>query len=352
MDKRFQVFVSSTYSDLQEERQEIMQALLELDCIPSGMELFPAANEDQWTLIKKVIDDCDYYIVIIGGRYGSTSGEGISYTEMEYKYAVDKNKPVIAFLHEKPDALPVNRCEKTEDGKKKLALFRELTEKKMCKYWDSPADLGSKVSRSIIKLIKEHPAIGWVRGDQVSDENFAKENLSLRKKVEELEKQLNAVKIQKPEGTENLAQGEEEFLIEFKVPTFSGWGHDEQEYSTNITWNSIFAAVSPVVMNEVKENEFLKVLDEFLSDFCFAILKEQKDVKMEFNHVHIDRKFHQTIKIQLCALGLIEKSTKPRSVHDTDVYWTLTPYGEFLMYRLRAVPSKSRNSINPSRPGL
>ena len=50
-DRKFQVFVSSTYEDLQQERQEIMHALLELDCIPSGMELFPAANEDQWSLI-------------------------------------------------------------------------------------------------------------------------------------------------------------------------------------------------------------------------------------------------------------------------------------------------------------
>jgi len=71
MDKRYQVFVSSTYEDLREERQEVIQALLELDCIPAGMELFPAADEDQWTLIRKVIDDCDYYIVIIAGRYGS-----------------------------------------------------------------------------------------------------------------------------------------------------------------------------------------------------------------------------------------------------------------------------------------
>lgn len=58
IDKKYQVFVSSTYEDLQIERQEVMHALLELDCIPSGMELFPAANEDQWTLIKGVIEDC------------------------------------------------------------------------------------------------------------------------------------------------------------------------------------------------------------------------------------------------------------------------------------------------------
>ena len=56
MEKIFQVFVSSTFEDLQEERKEVMQALLELDCMPAGMELFPASNEDQWTLIKRVID--------------------------------------------------------------------------------------------------------------------------------------------------------------------------------------------------------------------------------------------------------------------------------------------------------
>jgi hypothetical protein len=90
LDKRYQVFVSSTHEDLIEERQSVMHALLELDCIPSGMELFPAADDDQWTLIKRVIDDCDYYIVIIAGKCGSIGPTGLSYTRMEYEYAVSK----------------------------------------------------------------------------------------------------------------------------------------------------------------------------------------------------------------------------------------------------------------------
>jgi Domain of unknown function (DUF4062) len=67
------------------------------------MELFPAANEDQGTLTKKeVIDDCDYYVLIIGGRYGSVHPSGKGYTQMKYEYALSKNKPTIAFLHEDP----------------------------------------------------------------------------------------------------------------------------------------------------------------------------------------------------------------------------------------------------------
>jgi hypothetical protein len=67
MEKRYQVFVSSTYADLKEERSRVIQTLMEMDCIPSGMELFPAADEEQWEFIKRVIDDCDYYLLIIGG---------------------------------------------------------------------------------------------------------------------------------------------------------------------------------------------------------------------------------------------------------------------------------------------
>jgi len=181
MDKRYQVFVSSTYEDLREERQEVMQALLELDCIPSGMELFPAANEDQWTLIKGVIDDCDYYVVVIGGRYGSVGKTGISFTQMEYEYAIAQGKPVIAFLHKDPGSLPAKKCEKSQENREKLDKFRALAQEKMCRFWTSPADLGSVVSRSLIKLIKAHPAIGWVRADLLPDQSAAEEMLRMKK---------------------------------------------------------------------------------------------------------------------------------------------------------------------------
>jgi len=45
LEKRYQVFISSTFQDLQGARQEVSQALLRADCFPAGMELFPAADE-------------------------------------------------------------------------------------------------------------------------------------------------------------------------------------------------------------------------------------------------------------------------------------------------------------------
>jgi hypothetical protein len=280
LDKKYQVFISSTYADLQEERQEVMQALLELDCIPAGMELFPAANEDQWTLIKKVIDDCDYYLVIIAGRYGTIGPNGQSYTEMEYRYALDAGKPVIGFVHKNPGALPANRCEAAPDARERLDRFVALVQNKMCRFWDSPADLGSQVSRSLVKLMKSHPAVGWVRSDLVPDESAAEEILHLKKQIETLQGKLDVVRTQAPEGTAGLAQGSDIFELRF---TFHACKPDSilsrtpYRSSADVTWNEIFAIVSPLMIDEAREPQIRSALSRLVSDKgngSFAIDRE------------------------------------------------------------------------------
>jgi hypothetical protein len=134
MDKRYQVFVSSTYADLKEERQHIIQALMEMDCIPAGMELFPAADEEQWEFIKKVINDCDYYLLLIGGRYGSITPDGVSYTEKEFNFAIEKGLKVVAFVHQNPGNIQSSKSETNSDSRDKLALFREKVTKGRCNF--------------------------------------------------------------------------------------------------------------------------------------------------------------------------------------------------------------------------
>lgn len=43
MDKKYQIFVSSTFVDLKEERQAVLTAVQESEDIPSGMEMFDDA---------------------------------------------------------------------------------------------------------------------------------------------------------------------------------------------------------------------------------------------------------------------------------------------------------------------
>jgi hypothetical protein len=112
--------------------------------------------------------------------------DGISYTEMEYEYALQKEIPIIAFLHKNPEAIPVGKSEKEPELSSKLASFKELVQQKMCRYWDSPADLGSQVSRSFIKLIKDRPRIGWVKASFLPNEETAQEILKLKDEIESL----------------------------------------------------------------------------------------------------------------------------------------------------------------------
>ena len=114
-----------------------MQALMEMDCIPAGMELFPAADEEQWLFIQKIINDCDYYVLIIGGRYGSLTEDGISYTEKEFDYAVSRGIKVIALIHDTPDQLPFSKVDASEATQKKLSAFREKVRTgRLVKFWN------------------------------------------------------------------------------------------------------------------------------------------------------------------------------------------------------------------------
>nr|WP_319393433.1 DUF4062 domain-containing protein [uncultured Desulfobacter sp.] len=163
MKKKYQYFVSSTYTDLKEERGEIIQAILNLDGIPVGMEFFPASGINQEQLIKRLLDECDYYVLILGGRYGSMNSEGVGYTEMEYDYARENGIPIISFLHYDPDALPRNKTETDSTQYQKLQTFRNKAKTTNCQFWVDVKDLSTKVTASLAQSIILTPRPGWVR---------------------------------------------------------------------------------------------------------------------------------------------------------------------------------------------
>jgi len=206
--RRFEVFVSSTYRDLQEARQRVTMTLLECDAFPSGMEMFPAADDDAWTLIRRIIDGCDYYLLVIAGKYGSVDpSSGLSYTEMEYDYAVAASKPVMAFLYKDVDGLRADQCESTDEGREKYNNFRQKVQKaKHVKYWKSLDDLPGQVALSYTKFVRDYPATGWMRADQASSTESLKELLGAKARIEELEDALAKVNAAAPSGAEDLAQ--------------------------------------------------------------------------------------------------------------------------------------------------
>lgn len=171
-EKKYQVFISSTYEDLKEERAAVSQTLLDLGCIPVGMEQFPASDMKQMDYIKKMLETCDYYILILAGRYGSIDSEdGIGFTEKEYDYAVEKGIPVMSFLYEDIRKLPLEKSETTEEKRQVLDRFRhKVAGSKLIKHYISKEDLQTKVAVTLHKCMQDSPAIGWVRADGIDTE--------------------------------------------------------------------------------------------------------------------------------------------------------------------------------------
>lgn len=170
MEKKYQVFVSSTYEDLKEERTKVIGTLLENNCIPIGMEQFPSSNLSQWEYITRMIDMSDYYILISAGRYGSIDKDtGISYTEREYDYALKKGIPILAFLYATPEKLTYDKHETSEEGRIKLKLFHDKVKQHLTKFYKNSDELSTMVLSSITKAMYDCPRVGWVRADQVED---------------------------------------------------------------------------------------------------------------------------------------------------------------------------------------
>jgi hypothetical protein len=364
VDRIYQVFVSSTFLDLKEERAAVVSSLLQLEAMPAGMELFPAANEDAWTLIKRVIDSCDYYLLVIGGKYGSVDPETeVGYTEQEYDYAVAHSKPVLAFLHAEPDTIELGKSEKDAALREKLGAFREKVEaSKHVKYWTSPEDLAGKVALSFANFRQTYPATGWIRGDaQASSEVLAELN-QLRKQLEATEASLQSARTQPPPSAAGLSQGGDPVELDLIVTgqlkekgntdTYldSIFGSSVTPFKGSLkvrpTWDELFSCVGPALLDEAEERALRSLLVACLGE---QLGKEARDLVLDYVEREEEDKEVQrvtlefstddfgTLLVQFRALGLIEKSERKRSVSDKGSYWTLTAYGDAHLTTLRAI---------------
>jgi hypothetical protein len=320
MDKKYQVFVSSTYEDLQEERKKVMEALLQMNCFPVGMEYFNASDDSQWEVIKSLIRECDYYVLIVAGRYGSIEEEsGKSYTQKEFEYAIEQGVPVISFVHQCPESLPGTKIEQDPIKREKLVDFKKFIKKRLCKFWNNADVLSAQVVLSLTSLIKSHPRTGWVKADEVSSAEANKELISLRKENDLLKSKIRVLSSQIPEGTERYKQGEDKFTIHYTHDyEFHSFVEEPEIYEQEVSWNEIFLSISTLLINPTNEHTMHLEMDKkLLEEHCSIISND-----------------FQTILIQLMALKLI--ATDTIKVDGVYTYWILTEYGKNVMVNLKA----------------
>ena len=176
--RKFSIFISSTYEDLKEERQALTGVALENNFIPVGMEQFHAAPASQWEVITKMIDECDFYLLIVGGRYGSID-ESVdkSYTEKEYDYAKSIGLPVLVLI-KKPESITEDKQD-VSDAKydkfeklRRLNMFRQRVKNddNTVDFFGSIEELKYVASPAFGNATKyATPTAGWVRYKDVVD---------------------------------------------------------------------------------------------------------------------------------------------------------------------------------------
>jgi hypothetical protein len=334
MDKFYTVFVSSTFTDLREERRRIIGTLIGLNCIPVGMEYFPASDESAWDHVSKLIDVCDFFIVISAGRYGSRTTGDIGFTDREFEYAQSKGIPILAFLREDFDSLDADKKESTKEGHAKLVAFRDKCRSgRLCKFWNDTSELIEGVSQGIHYQIADPNVIGWVRSNMLETErldHLEESDQSAMPHFSESELDsimAEAVKIQYACG----------YVVRQKGTDTNRNG---MRGEVEITLSSIFAAIAPSLQFGGTSLAIGRRVRDVTSPV--ALQDRQQVVKglIKFNNLRVTELCLDSLLVQFRKLGLIMPTGEPKEWYVQVSFWKLTQQGETYMTRLH-LPGRS-----------
>ncbi len=310
--KKYQVFISSTYADLTEERKKILDVLFMADCIPAGMEAFVAADTEQFEVIKKVIDLCDYYVLIIGKRYGSIHpGTGKSYTEMEYDYAIEQGIPVLVFAIDENIELASDKVETDKSKIEKLKMFRtKAMTNRLASIWATPEDLTGKLAISIMKARTEIKRPGWQRAVDFDEASLRREIMELKNENKKLADDLKAAREEISFLTEetDIAFEDCEVKIEYHYQSQSGL----RAGSLNVSLQDLFITIA----TEMMEVSIVEPLVEKAIKVKFLFGKRESRLD--------DKQFVKKMLNQYRALNLVYSYWNN---DNRELYWGLTNKG-------------------------
>jgi len=336
IDKKYQVFISSTYTDLKEERRRVLDILLMADCIPAGMEAFVATDDEQFEVIKKVIDLCDYYILIIGKRYGSVNqSTGKSYTEMEYHYAREQGIPVLVFAIDDTADLPEEKVECDQEKDEKLAAFKkEAMENRLASIWKDLNDLAGQIAIAIMRAKMENPRPGWQRAVDFDEASLRREIMESQDEAKELRLKLSEVESELRQLTTqtDLAFEECGFVLEYN---YFGYDREKVNAKKEVDLTDIFVVIATEMMDvnltEVRVKDAVK--EQILGTERTYYLSDTQIIKKILN--------------QLRALGLVYSNW---GKENSKLYWGLTTKGrkvrdDMILIRAKASDNEDEQKI-------
>jgi uncharacterized protein YjbI with pentapeptide repeats len=162
------VFVCSTYSDLTEEREAVMNAIRRLQHQHDSMEYFGARPDQPIQTCLDEVRRSDVLVVVIGHRYGSMVPEmEVSFTEAEYAEGFRLGKPCLVYIRD--DDVPILPKYIERDPTKDFLLnkFKEtLRERHTVAPFRNSHDLSGAVVADLSRVAQELETVALVSVEQ------------------------------------------------------------------------------------------------------------------------------------------------------------------------------------------
>ena len=338
MATKYQVFVSSTYEDLKGERDVVIRAILEMGHIPVGMEMFSAADEEQWRIIARHIEESDYYCVIVAHRYGSLS-DGSSYTRKEYEHAAACGVPVLGFVIDDAVSWPPEMVDRKPADMVALNEFKALVKSKPVSFWKSTDDLYGKVSIALAKTITANPREGWVRASEIADPEVTRELTRLSAENSDLRHRLNAAtESREADKADELKKLLDRLMRVHLAVQYKYASTDKEWSSATKTYASYFYILAPSLSTEITADAASKELamhikEDSTRSWWTAAQNQVRELLSDF-----------------MAFGLVAPSKRRHAVADTGGYWSLTDLGHRLHTHMRLAMIENRESSDSSGP--
>ncbi len=328
---------------MRDERQAAVEAILTAGHIPAGMELFGAGDESQLEVIKQWIADSDVYVLILGARYGSLEPRSRrSYTELEYDFAVENNKPYFALvLSDEAVSLKLQELGITVvDHPDHLSDFRKKVLSKISSPIHDTRDIQLSIFKSLREIEHRKSVIGWVRGNAVDNTPLVNEITRLTEKTQQLESDLLAAKsvAQAASNGAPLADMDDEIDVAIKYRYLvrrpggtTRFARDGTE-KVKITWSKLFALFSPKLVGNPS--------DAAMHSYIAEQLLDSKGIR--HTRASLNKQTYGALRTHYEALGLITVSSLKSKAGARRLYWILTARGISLMQDSLVVRKKAK----------
>ena len=324
LDKRYQVFISTSGSEMQPERIVLAQTLVGMGFFSWGLEQRTPLST---AFARRQIDDCDYVVILLGSAYGEQSVSGVGYMHLEYIYAVTKQKPIIVFMHEEPSARDGALHDDKPELREKFQEFRKLLQNEVDQVFTyrSMRDLEMAVRFNLPQMLERSPVLGWVRPQNI--QVLQDEIDHLKSNLEQLETEAGKREVDPFLSLPKVSM-HEPFSFEYRMHAYQDGNFKELKIQKKLTWAQLLSILGTTFVHPTPEEFFSKRMNEYLNETGI------QDARVEMPRAHavaraqINIRALHSIKMQMRQNEWIIQSGRDDRQR---MLWQITPKAQKLM---------------------